>query len=207
MDFGLGTDVFALANQRGIIVLEDEPVGENLRGAAFRKGDTWYILVNKFDHFERKCFTIAHELAEIELDGRDDLGLDERHRRANIMAAEILLPDAVFRNHVFNSPLPELKRLFPACSFEVIARRILQFRRGVLTILDNGEITLRTASENLNYPSLPSQFEMETIKECYKIRADCHKEYNNLRMESYFIDLNRMVERIILFVFPIDELY
>ena len=204
-EFGLGVDVFALAQSRGITILEEEPVRENIRGAALRKEDSWYILVNRYDSFERMCFTIAHEIAEIELDERDDLSLDEKHLRANIRAGEILLPDEIFKKSVYTSSLPELKSYFPACSFEVIARRILRFRQAVLTILDNGEITLRTATDQMNHPSLPTAFEMKIIKECYQLKSEIKRNYDNLSLEAYYIDLHSGIERVILFAFICDD--
>ena len=92
-------DLYKLAQEKNITIIE-KLLPDNKRGAVFQKSGQWYIALNQLDTPERKNFTIAHEIAEIELFDRDDLTIDEKHRLANIRASEILLPDEHFKGNV-----------------------------------------------------------------------------------------------------------
>lgn len=204
MDFGLGEDLFHYAQEKGIKILLSDTINDT-RGAIFKKNGQWYIQIDSHDTVERQCFTIAHELAEIELHDVPDFSIDEKHQMANYRAGEILLPDEIFKSLVFKHTLYELKNLFPACSYEVIARRLVVFRRVIVTIYDNKNLTLRIGSEDIKYPVRPDAVELEIINDCYEKCDLIRKTYNNLELEAYYIAVNPDFQRVILLTFIQEE--
>ena len=191
-------DVWALARSRNVTILT-ESVPADVKGVAFQRGDQWYIMVSPHLTTEQQNFVIAHELAEIELNEREDLSLDERHQMANYRAGEILLPDEEFGVVVQHDDLDVLKARYPHCSYEVIARRTLAFLPRILTILDNGLRTTRIASEHLQYPYDMTDPEQQAVAECVRRREKVEIENENLALTVHYIDQNRGVIRVILF--------
>ena len=181
------------------MIILDEPAPSDIRGATFQKDDQWYIMVSPYLSREQSNFTIAHELAEIELDTDEELTIDERHHMANLRASEILLPEEKFECLVHDLPLEELKNKFPHCSYEVIARRTLAFIPRVLTIFDNGDQTLRTGSPELQYPFMITETEQQCIRECYQRKRPCNITKDNLQLTAHYIDQNTSFIRVILF--------
>lgn len=204
MDFGLGINVFHYVQEKGIKILLSDTIS-NTRGAIFKKNGQWYIQIDPHDTIERQCFTIAHELAEIELDDVQDISIDEKHHMANYRAGEILLPDKIFKPLVFKHTLHDLKNLFPTCSYEVLARRIVVFRQVIVTIYDNKSLTLRIGSEGIRYPIRPDTVELEIINECYEKQELIRKTCANLQLEAYYIAVNPDFQRVILLAFIQDE--
>jgi len=196
-------DIRKKAEEMGVTILEEEnPSG--MRGTAFKVNGKWYITVNPNDTEERKNFTIAHELAEIILYDNDELTIDEKHKMANNMAAEFLMPEIDFKKVLFHNDLYELKKLYSNCSHEAIARRMLDFIPQVLTIFDNRAIYTRMASESINFPSSPAKSELEVAEKCYQTRNKHEKTEENLKITGYFIDEGRGVERVILLTEVLD---
>jgi len=190
-------DIRKKAEEMGVTILEEENPSD-MRGTAFKVEGKWYITVNPNDTEERKNFTIAHELAEIILYDNNELTIDEKHKMANNMAAEFLMPGIDFKKALFRSDLYELKKLYSNCSHEAIARRMLNFIPQVLTIFDNRAIYTRIASESINFPSSPAKTELEVAEKCYQTRNKHEKIQENLKITGYFIDEGRGVERVIL---------
>ena len=193
-------DVWALARSRNITVLT-EGVPADVKGVAFQRGDCWYIMVSPHLTREQQNFVMAHELAEIEFNEREDLSLDERHQLANHRAGEILLPEEEFGMAVHQHDLDMLKSHYPHCSYEVIARRTLAFIPRILTILDNGLQTTRIASENVQYPYDMTDPEQEAVAECVRRREkiEVAVDHENLGLTAHYIDQNRGFVRVILF--------
>ena len=180
------------------IKILDKAIPGNIRGSAFKVKNKWIITVNSLDPEERKNFTIAHELAEIELDSREDLSQDEKHHQANIAAGKKLIPDESFKSDVHSNDLLQLKEMYPQASYEVIARRILAFKKAVLTIFDNYSKTLRIASEGINYPHLLLPEEKEVIDLCYKDENCMEKKKDNIAIQGYFIEEQNGIKRVIM---------
>ena len=126
-------DIRKKAEEMGVTILEEENPSD-MRGTTFKIKGKWYITVNPDDTEERKNFTIAHELAEIILHDNNELTIDEKHKMADYMAAEFLMPEIDFKKVLFNNDLYELKKLYSNCSYEAIARRMLNYIPQVLTI-------------------------------------------------------------------------
>jgi len=197
-------DIRKIAAERGIkILMEGNPT--NVRGTAFQMHGKWYITVDPNDTIERQNFTIAHELAEIELNDEDNLTLDEKHRLADMRAGEMLLQEKEIKEKDSMYSLTEWKNQFPYCSQEVIARRSLQFQKKILTIYDNKKFYLRIASDGLTFPYKPSEIETQTIEECYQLRDTIEKTHENLALKAYFVDEGQGVERVLLFTEVIDD--
>ena len=192
-----------IAKKLNIEIIE-KPFSDNLRGSAFKVNDKWFIAVNQLDPEERKNFTIAHELAEIELATREDLSDDEKHNLANIKAAEKLLPERSFKNDMFKFNLYQLKKLYPQASYEVIARRILDYKNAVLTIFDNFSKTIRIGSRGINFPQFLLPEEKKVVKKCYNLKGYSEKEKDNISIKGYYIDEGRGVKRVIMLT-EIDE--
>jgi len=113
-------DLDAICESNGIELLEGRFEEENLSGALIKDGEKWSIVVNESHPRNRKRFTIAHELghffavkhgsvqAEIFLEEQNNVireyalmkraeeiedGKYQVERQANMIAAEILMPD------------------------------------------------------------------------------------------------------------------
>jgi len=82
---------------------------EDLSGCVYKYKDTFKICINKFQNEQRQRFTMAHELAHIIFDYKDnidfniqekilfrDKSIDSRERKANEFAAELLMPQELF---------------------------------------------------------------------------------------------------------------
>ncbi len=151
-------EILTNIEQEGIKILY-RPLSDGLRGSVFQKGKKWYIVVNKSDPQERQNFTVAHEYSEILLYDRPYLDSDEKHKLANSMASELLLPEKRFKPAAVTKNLHELKETFPEVSYEVIARRLPLFRRSAVSILDNMHVTGRFGSPDLQYPEFISEAE------------------------------------------------
>jgi len=187
------------------ITIIDKAIPGAIRGSAFKVKGKWIITVNSLDSEERKNFTIAHELAEIELDSRTDLTSDEKHHLSNIRAGKKLVPDEPFKKDVHAFDLYELKEMYPQASFEVIARRTLAFKKAVLTIFDNHCKTLRIASEGINYPHLLLPEEKETINRAYESQGFIKEIKDNIITNGYFIEEENGIKRVIMLT-EIDDI-
>ncbi|MFC1732858.1 ImmA/IrrE family metallo-endopeptidase [candidate division KSB1 bacterium] len=190
--------------QKGIIV-RYEMLNPGLRGCTFQKNGQWYIVVNRDDTFERQNFTIAHEYGEILLSDNNELTKDEKHRRANQLASELLLPADEFEEAVHRSDLHELKQLFPEVSFEVIARRIPVFIPSVISIIDDSRCTNRFGSDNVNYPAALSPAEKRAAEHSMTQRETVRFEEPGIHISAYYIDDDSVIERIYI-ITEIDEI-
>ncbi len=190
-------DASKIAAQRGIQIIRKN-LGYGLRGSSFRKNGNWIVILNNTDSVERQNFTLAHELSEIELDPRIDLDLNEKHKTANRMASELLLPEDNFKSLVFKYGLYTLKKYFPLVSFEAIARRILMFQPSVLSIYDNGFLSYRIGSSGMNFSPNPLPVETETVHKCYKKKMFLEVNNPPLVLKAYYIDESNLIERVIL---------
>ena len=191
------------ANEMGVVIVEKESIPSVL-GASFQKNGKWHIMLDASYGEERKNFTIAHELAEIILYDENELTIDEKHNKANHLAAELLMPGELFRQDVFKNDLYQLKKIYNGCSYEVIARRMLRFVPLIVTIYDNKQKYLRISSDSLNFPHSPTKNELEVVEECYRVKEKTEKCEDNLLITGYYIDDGKNVERVILLTEILD---
>jgi Zn-dependent peptidase ImmA (M78 family) len=93
----------------------------------------------------RQHGSIAHECAHFVLRSSDE---DDPEPAARYVAGALMLPRAAFdrdlRETAWN--LDELRRRHPNVSAEMIARRVVELRDAVVTILDAGKVRARVAS-------------------------------------------------------------
>ena len=114
--------VSVIAKDFSVIEREVEWEDKPILGAAISKGDSLAIFYNKTDTYNRKLFTIAHELGhcckhadnlkiehiELRTDNND---LDAHEIEANIFAGELLVPEVVLKPIYDSFILPSLKNL------------------------------------------------------------------------------------------------
>ncbi len=94
----------------------------SILGAAFSKGNDLAIFYRKFDTYNRKIFTIAHELghcckhsenlkiSHVELRTNMDT-YDDHEKEANIFAGELLIPEQLLIEKYNEFIIPSLKTL------------------------------------------------------------------------------------------------
>jgi hypothetical protein len=144
------------------------------------------VVLNETLPPERANFSLAHEVAHIIL-GHTGGVEPEEEGEANRLASELLLPEALFRQHLYMN-LRGLKNIFPQASFEVLGRRWLQFHSGVLTIVDDGNLSRRYISDGFSAPPEPVPFEWDIISQTYRDRHDTEAVEEGLFARSTYVD-------------------
>jgi hypothetical protein len=162
------------------------------------------VVINQNLPPERAHWAYCHELAHHLLNHPAESPLDasveiEQENDANRLASELLLPEDLFAPQA-QLTLAELKALFPFASYEVLARRRLHFRPGLLTIFDNGKLTARLAVDGWNCPAHLFPLEQRALKECYASKSAEVFSAENMWVEATHIDEGRGVLRVILFL-------
>ncbi|MFC1555586.1 ImmA/IrrE family metallo-endopeptidase [candidate division KSB1 bacterium] len=179
----------------GLRVLYEE-LNPGIRGFLSEINGIWHVIVNKNDPPERQNFTLAHEYFEYTFKDDTELLPEEKHRKADICASELLLPEESFKPAAAEFGLHELKKIFPHVSYEAIARRYIRFVPAVVTIFDNMVCTSRFASEGMNYPHTPSEVERTIAIECAKSHETAHKFEPPLDVSGYILDEKNSIIRI-----------
>ncbi len=153
---------------------------------------------------ERAHWAYCHEVAHLKLNHPRTPPMDSadevfQENEANRMASEMLLPEREFSTQVHRT-LPELKELFPHASYEVIARRRLAFRPGLLSIVDNGKLTARVAPDGWNKPAQLFPLEKKAYDACMKKKGEVTLNEEGMQVEATYVDEGRGVVRVILFL-------
>jgi len=153
---------------------------------------------------ERAHWAFCHEVAHLQLDHhvhlpRDDVEEREQEAAANQLASELLIPEHQFRP-LLRLTLAELKGHFPYASHEVLARRRMRYRPGLLTLYDNGKLTCRMAPEGWNAPSQLFPLEAKAFRQCLDSKAEVLLEEGAMKVEATYVDEGRGVVRVILFL-------
>ncbi len=117
------------------------------RGQSYRYRGMKFVDIGRTDRAERRNFTLAHEIMELELPAAIT-PKDLRHEIAVRGAATLLCPSRFFRDACTRGPfdLFELKAAFSTASHEAIALRSLDFLEAVITVFDNGRLVNRQTS-------------------------------------------------------------
>ncbi len=186
-----------------------EAHGVPYRFAAISEGHRSYLIdrtvvLNETLTPERANWAYCHELAHLKLEHPHNPPLNaaeerEQENEANLLASELILPDSQFAG-VSHQSLSELKVLFPHASHEVIGRRRLNYRPGLLTIYDNRDMTARLAPDGWSCPTRLFPIEFKALEACSKSRSAVNFSEGNMRIEATFVDEGRGVERVILFM-------
>lgn len=146
------------------------------------------------------CHEVAHHILNHNNDlPRNDTEEREQEAEANRLAAEILLPESDFKPYVQESLL-RLKEIFPFASHEVLARRRLCYRFGLLTIIDNDRLTCRISPDDWNVPPSLFPLEKDALKKCLENKGGVNLEQEGFRVEASYLDEGRGVVRVILFL-------
>ena len=179
------------------VIVRVASMDENTRG--YKIDDT--IVLNELSLPERRNWTFCHELGHL-VSGHGADPSDEEEREADAFAAELMLPERDFIPDSKGMKLDELKELYPHSSWEVIARRCLQFHPAVLSIFDQKELTLRVGSSELNFPPEPMKEEMEVMEECYDKRTHLRSKSTGINIQGYYINQGMDIIRVILISQP-----
>lgn len=137
-------DIDSVARELGVRIFEVKFTEPDISGAIRKDGEDWEIYVNKDHHINRKRFTAAHELGHyisyqvgsFSKDYLDQNGIltdtmyrkngesNEKEVEANIIAAEILMPQPIIESFIKdNYSVDEIaKRL--GVSMEAVSYRI-----------------------------------------------------------------------------------
>ena len=169
------------------------PLAEGVRGYKIDN----VVVLNELEPPERRNWTFCHETAHVILGHNADPS-DSEEREADKMAAEMMLPADDFLRTSRDLDLEKLKSIYPHASWEALARRVLQFNPAVLTIFDEGKLTLRRASGELNFTPAPLKEELNLSGCCYKNKCHHTEYYNDTTVKGYYIDEGRGVRRVIL---------
>lgn len=167
---------FRLAERIGMKIARDENLSGRARFVRLRGGRET-IFLGKEDRKERRHWSVAHEVGEA-LSHRvfgmlgvqpPDLPPASRELIANELASRLLLPRRWFQSvcHEYDSDLEDLKKIFSTASYELIARRLLDFDNHHLTItlFDQGGITWRRT--NLGSVGAPHSVEWQCQRHAY----------------------------------------
>ncbi len=159
------------------------------------------IVLNENILPERRNWTFCHELAHIVL-GHSAKPSDDEEREADALAAETMLPQRDFIPDSHELNLSRLKEIYPQASYEVLARRCLQFHQAVLTIFDQERLSTRIGSAELAFPVQPTKEELSVMKECYRHKENFSSDMKKMKIAGFYIDLGLEVVRVILISRP-----
>jgi hypothetical protein len=117
------------------------------RGQSYRYCGMKFVDIGRTGRAERRNFTLAHEIMELEL---PETITDKpmRHEIAVRGAAALLCPTPFFQEACAGDSfdLFDLKEAFSTASHEVIALRSLDFAPAIVTVFDNGRLVNRQTS-------------------------------------------------------------
>ena len=175
------------------VTVRIRPLSDDIRGYTIG-GE---IILNEYMYPERRNWTFCHELGHIVL-GHSSEPCDEEEREADVFAAETMLPEIDFIPDSRGLNLIELKQIYQHASWEVIARRCLQFHEMLISIFDEGRLTFRAGTGNINFTKFPLSEETLTMKECYEQKKSLKKYFENFSVDAYYIDEAKEIIRVIL---------
>lgn len=149
-------------------------------------------------------FGIAHEIYEAILP--DDRRGKERHAQANQFAADLLLPPEWVREAVdrLGYDVVKLADAFQV-SCEAMALRLVQFYELGLTIVDNGQVVRRTASDGLSVPASLLPEEKQALRRLAEGEDRTVETGNGYKILGFRVPGESPVLRLILFIVPTTE--
>ena len=167
--------------------------GQNLVIRGFRLID-----IQKDDRWERKCFTIAHELLEMELP-ENIRSRRERHEIAMVGAPLLLMPTEWFHAacHETDFDVFELKNVFSTASHEAVALRTLVFSPAVVTVIDDGKVTNRRSSVEWFSERNLMPIEEDVLDEIYSSGKRVRRDFDKGIVTGYPL-FEEEIKRVIL---------
>ncbi|TKJ41033.1 hypothetical protein CEE37_05040 [candidate division LCP-89 bacterium B3_LCP] len=162
------------------------------------------IVLDRSLRIERLHWAYCHELAHLQLQHHQCPPVDDTEERqqetdANNLAAELILPEIEFKPLVHETLLV-LKQRFAHASHEVIARRRLNYRQGVLTIFDNDQLTARLSPDGWNHPAQLLPIESEVMQKCLESKSEVLINMGEYSLEATYVDEGQGVVRVLLFL-------
>ena len=175
-------DAFLVAKELDYDIGIDDKL--KARGYKRRRWGKDEIIVNSPSKSERKHFTIAHEIAEHVLENR--ITKEDLEKACNAMASSLLMPAQWFEMDAKNRnfDLLELKKIYSTASHEAIAYRMLRFSECIITIFDNGKVTIRKSSANNPYGYI-NPVEMKCFQNVSNSGESFTVSGNNLRVQGW----------------------
>ncbi len=146
------------------------------------------IILNENQPEEVRTYGIAHGIAEFLC--VDDFDDSARREWISLMATELLLPADWFRpiGFIYNWNLINLKCLFPNVSYELLARRIIDFHPSLVTIVSDGRILSRQAFQGIRFPTELIPEEGAAYRNTHVSRRPDEVSGRNCRVRAWPID-------------------
>ena len=186
------------AAKHGLHLRFDSPLPNSLSGYKYESPEGPVVVLDSSLPSERQHFALAHEAAHVLLGHGGEVEEDEEHQ-ANQLASELLLPHEEFAPLSHHS-LNELKEFFPHVSYEALARRRLAYQPGVLTVVDDGDVRYRIASEDFNAPPTPTAPEWNLIRKAYDLKQECVLNIEGFLLHATYVATNPAIPRVLLIV-------
>lgn len=167
-----------------------------------KNGKIFYV--NEKYSLESQVYSIFHTLAHIQLGTECKKTTSSEEKAAEILTLELLMPENEIKEYI-NFSLFKLKNIFPYCSYEAIAKRILLLKKTNLSIWYDYKLVFREDSSDNPIGRDPDPFEMECMRYSYKIQGSVGRANENrgLKCNAYFIK-EKSKKEIILFTERID---
>lgn len=142
-------DIRIIAESLGIDIIESDLTPDI---TVLTDSEDRTIIINSNQSEETQNYAIAHGISEFL--SSDDFDESARKEWVALMSTELLLPSDWFRpiGFIYNWNLLNLKCLFPNVGYELIARRIIDFHPGLLTIISDGQVILRQSFQGIRFP-------------------------------------------------------
>jgi hypothetical protein len=168
------------------------------RGQSYLYRGMKFVDLGKTGRAERRNFTLAHEIMELELPATIP-DKEEKHEVAMRGAAALLCPATFFREACPNGSfdLLQLKTTFSTASHEVIAMRSLDFTEATMSVFDNGRLVNRQTSYPFGTQPVTRQ-ERDVVRRAMRSGEVCADTWDGASATAYPVfenDFKRVILR------------
>lgn len=180
------TDIFYKISEKYNVTVKEAELKEDIPLLLSKNKNIFYV--NKRYSLESQVYSVFHTLAHRQLGTLCSESNAEEEKAAEILTYELLIPEDEIRGFI-NYTLFKLKDIFPYCSFETIAKRLLYLRRIVLTIWYSYTLVFREKTTEDFSIKNPDPFEIECMKYSFKNQSSIGRANENRKLKcfSYFI--------------------
>lgn len=170
------------------------------RGQSYRYRGMKSVDLGRADRAERRNFTLAHEIMELELPSTAS-DKQAKHETAMRGAAALLCPARFLRaclREASAAPfdLFRLKAVFSTASHEVVALRSLDFTEAIITVFDNGRLVNRQTSYPFGIQPVTRQ-ERDLMRRAIRSGDVCEATWPGVFAAAYPI-FDNAIKRVIL---------
>ncbi|MBN1919074.1 MAG: hypothetical protein JW889_14305 [Verrucomicrobia bacterium] len=171
------------------------------RGQSYLYRGMKFVDLGKTGRTERRNFTLAHEIMELEL----PIGFHNKQLKHDIAmrgAAALLCPGRFFRACLREDAgarpfdLLRLKAAFSTASHEVVALRSLDFAEATISVFDNGRLVNRQTSHPFGIQPVTPQ-ERDVMRRAMRSGEICEETWDGASAAAYPIFENGF-KRVIL---------